>query len=69
VRISKLIALSLWLCLGFLVSGHALTLEYADGTKVEGEIVQGKPEFLKIRVDAGKYVNFNRSGQSGFVQR
>jgi hypothetical protein len=55
VRISKLIALSLWLCLGFLVSGHALTLEYADGTKVEGEIVQGKPEFLKIRVDAGKY--------------
>jgi len=55
VRITKLIVLSLWLCVGFLVSGHALTFEYADGTKVEGEIVQGKPEFLKIRVGEGKY--------------
>lgn len=32
-----------------------MTFEYADGTKVEGEIVQGKPEFLKIRVDGNNY--------------
>ena len=55
MRIPKLIALGLWLCVGFLASSYALTFEYADGTKVEGEIVQGKPESLKIRVDAGKY--------------
>jgi len=34
---------------------HAITFEYADGTKVEGEIVQGKPEVLKIRVGENKY--------------
>ncbi len=47
----------LWLCVWFVASVRAATFEYADGTKVEGEIVQGgsKPEFLQIRVEGSRY--------------
>jgi hypothetical protein len=55
VRNSKTIAFGLWLCVWFVVLGQAMTFEYADGTKVEGEIVQGKPDVLKIRVEGNKY--------------
>jgi hypothetical protein len=55
VRNFKIIALGVWLCVWCSALGQAMTFEYADGTKVEGEIVQGKPELLKIRVDGNKY--------------
>lgn len=55
MRNFKIIALGVWLCVSFVALGQALTFEYADGTKVEGEIVQGKPEVLKIRVGDNKY--------------
>lgn len=45
----------LWLCVWCVASGQALTFEYADGTKIEGDIVQGKPEFLQIRVESNRY--------------
>ncbi len=55
MRNFKTIALGVWFCLWFVVLGQAITFEYVDGTKIEGEIVQGKPELLKIRVDGNKY--------------
>jgi len=55
VRNFKIIALGLWLCVGCLAPSPAATFEYADGTKIEGEIVQGKPEVLKIRVGDNQY--------------
>jgi len=55
VRNVKIIALGVWLCVCFVALAQALTFEYADGTKVEGEIVQGKADVLKIRVGDNKY--------------
>ena len=55
MRNSKLTAVGLWLCVWFVASVRALTLEYADGTKIEGDIIQGKPEFLQIRVEGNRY--------------
>ncbi len=55
MRNFKIIALGVWLCACFVALAQALTLELADGTKIEGEIVQGKPEVLKIRVGDNKY--------------
>lgn len=55
MRNFKTIALGLWLCVAFLAPSPAATFEYADGTKVEGEIVQGKPEVLKIRIGDNQY--------------
>ena len=51
----KLMAVGLCLSGWFLASAAGLTFEYADGTKIEGDIVQGKPEFLQIRVDGTRY--------------
>ncbi len=55
MRNSKWMAIGLWFCLWFVARVPAITFEYADGTKIEGEIVQGKPEFLQIRVDGSRY--------------
>ena len=55
MRNFKIIALTVWLCLCFVALAQALTFEYVDGTKVEGEIVQGKADVLKIRVGDNKY--------------
>jgi hypothetical protein len=55
VRNVKIIALGVWLCVCFVALAQALTFEYADGTRVEGEIVQGKADVLKIRVGDNKY--------------
>jgi hypothetical protein len=55
VRNFKIIAIGLSFCALFVALGRAMTFEYADGTKVEGEIVQGKPDVLKIRVEGNKY--------------
>jgi hypothetical protein len=55
VRNSKLMVVGLWACLWFVAGVRALTFEYADGTKIEGDIIQGKPEFLQIRVEGNRY--------------
>jgi len=55
VRNFKLMTVGLWLCVWFVASVRAVTFEYADGTKIEGDIVQGKPEFLQIRVEGSRY--------------
>lgn len=55
MRQFKFISLAVWLWVCFAALGQAMTFEYADGTKVDGEIVQGKPEFLQIRVGEGQY--------------
>ncbi len=48
-------AVGLWLCVWFVANGRAMPFEYADGTKIEGDIIQGKPEFLQIRVEGNRY--------------
>ncbi|MEK7781022.1 MAG: hypothetical protein AAB370_05935 [Verrucomicrobiota bacterium] len=45
----------LGLCVWFATSAGALTFEYADGTSITGDIVQGKPEFLQVRTADNKY--------------
>ena len=55
MRNVKIIALGVWLCVCFVALARAMTFEFADGTKVEGEIVQGKADVLKIRVGDNKY--------------
>lgn len=55
MRNVKIIALGVWLCVCFVALAQALTFEYADGTRIEGEIVQGKADVLKIRVGDNKY--------------
>jgi hypothetical protein len=55
VRNSKWMAVGLCLCVWLVASVRATTFEYADGTKIEGDIVQGKPEFLQIRVEGSRY--------------
>ena len=48
-------AVGLWLCVWFVAGVRAMTFEYADGTKIEGDIIQGKPEFLQIRLEGNRY--------------
>lgn len=48
-------AVGLWLCVWFVANMHGISFEYADGTKIEGDIVQGRPEFLQIRVEGTRY--------------
>jgi hypothetical protein len=48
-------AFGLWFGVWLVASVGAMPFEYADGTKIEGDIVQGKAEFLQIRVDGGRY--------------
>lgn len=55
MRNSKLIVLGLWLWVGLAAVAGAMSFEYADGTKIEGEIVHGKPESLQIRTEGNKY--------------
>ncbi|HEX5222659.1 MAG TPA: hypothetical protein VFZ59_24095 [Verrucomicrobiae bacterium] len=55
MRNVKIIALVGWLCVLFLTFARAITFELADGTRIEGEIVQGKADVLKIRVGDNKY--------------
>lgn len=55
MQVSKIIGLVLGFCVWFATSAGALTFEYADGTSITGDIVQGKPEFLQIRTADNKY--------------
>lgn len=55
MRNSKLMALAFGVWMGLALLAGATTLEYADGRKVEGDIIQGKPEFLQIRIEGTTY--------------
>ena len=55
VRISKLSVLLVFVCLWFVTSAVAITLEMTDGAKLEGEIFLVKDDFLQIRAEGGNY--------------
>lgn len=55
MRISKLSVLLVFVCLWFVTSAVAITLEMTDGAKLEGEIFLVKDDFLQIRAEGGNY--------------
>ena len=55
MRISRLLIICTCLIVWFVASASAIQFEMADGAVVEGEIIQGKPEALQIRVGDGNY--------------
>ncbi len=55
MRISKLSTVLAIVCLWFVTSAVAITLEMTDGSKVQGEIILAKPDGLQIRVEGNKY--------------
>lgn len=60
MKVSKITGLVLGVCLWLAASAGAVTVEYADGTKFSGDIVQKTPAYLQIRVD-GSYTNLDWS--------
>jgi hypothetical protein len=57
VQVSKIIGLVLGLWVWLAPNLGALTFEYADGTKVTGDIVRPDPKFLQVRTEDNKYVD------------
>lgn len=55
MQVSKIIGLGLGVCVWLATNVGALTFEYADGTSITGDIIQGKPEFLQVRTADNKY--------------
>ncbi len=55
MRIPKLSVVLVFVCLWFVTSAVAITLEMTDGSKVSGEIILAKPDGLQIRVEGNKY--------------
>jgi hypothetical protein len=55
VRIPKLSVVLVFVCLWFVTSAVAITLEMTDGSKVSGEVILAKPDGLQIRVEGNKY--------------
>lgn len=55
MRISRVLIICTCFIVWFAVSASAIPFEMADGRVVEGEIIQGKPEALQIRVGDGEY--------------
>jgi hypothetical protein len=55
VQVSKIFALVGVLCWLAGLPVQALTFEFTDGTKVEGDIVRPSPKALQIRTPDGKY--------------
>lgn len=58
MKVSKLAGLVCGLCAGVALSAAALTVEYADGLKFTGDIVQKTPAYLQLRVE-GTYTNLD----------
>jgi len=56
VKFSKLTGLVLGICLWVATSASAATIEYADGVKITGDIVQKTPAFIQLRIESG-YTN------------
>ncbi len=55
VRISKIVVLCAWLCVLLPAAINAMVFEMTDGTTVDGEVVLGKPESVKIRLPDSTY--------------
>jgi hypothetical protein len=47
------VGFGLWMGLAMLAG--AMTFECSDGRKIEGDVVQGKPEFIQIRIEGTTY--------------
>lgn len=60
MKVSKITGLVLSLCVWVAASVGALTVEFADGTKFTGDIVQKTPAHLQLRVE-GAYTNLDWS--------
>lgn len=56
MKVSKITGWVLAGCLWLATNASGLTVEYSDGTKFTGDIVQKTPGFLQLRVD-GSYTN------------
>ena len=55
VSMSKLSAFLVLICLCFVNTVGAITLEMTDGSKTQGEVILAKPDGLQIRVEGNKY--------------
>jgi hypothetical protein len=60
VKVSKITGLVLGICAWFATSAGAATIEYTDGVKITGDIVQKTPAFIQLRIESG-YTNLDWS--------
>jgi hypothetical protein len=58
VKVSKITGLVLGICAWFATSASAATIEYADGVKFTGDIVQKTPAYIQLRIE-GAYTNLD----------
>lgn len=70
MQVSKFIGLVIGCCVWFAANVGALTFEYADGTSITGDIIQGKPEFLQVRTADNKYekVEWSKLSQATLIE-
>jgi hypothetical protein len=70
VRNTALIALGLGIWMGLAGFAGAMTFELTDGRQIEGDVVQGKPEFLQIRTEGTTYekISWDKLAQSTLKQ-
>lgn len=60
MKVSKITGLVLGICAWFAASAGAATIEYADGLKFTGDIVQKTPAYIQLRIE-GAYTNLDWS--------
>ncbi len=60
MKVSKITGLMLGICAWLATSAGAATIEFADGVKFTGDIVQKTPAFIQLRVESG-YTNLDWS--------
>lgn len=60
MKVSKITGLVLGICAWFATSASAATIEFADGAKFTGDIVQKTPAYIQLRVESG-YTNLDWS--------
>jgi len=58
VKVSKITGLALGIWAWFTASASAATIEYADGVKFTGDIVQKTPAYIQLRIE-GAYTNLD----------
>lgn len=60
MKVSKITGLVLGICAWLAASAGAATIEFADGAKFTGDIVQKTPAYIQLRVESG-YTNLDWS--------
>ena len=58
MKVSRLTGLVLGLCAWVVATANAVTIEFTDGTKFTGDIVQKAPAYIQLRVE-GAYTNLD----------